>query len=63
MTTKIGHVTREPGFLFYVDGAGGVFKTPMKGHKGRKAKVGQVSRPVKSMCWVDGKGDVFCRKR
>ena len=61
--TKVGKVDRVAGFLFYVDGAGGVFRTPMRGHKGSKSKVGQVKRPDKSMCWVDGVGNVVCRKR
>ena len=63
MTTKIGHVTRESGYLFYVDGDGNVIKTPMKGHKGKKAKVATFTRPAKCLCWIASNGDVVCKKR
>jgi hypothetical protein len=60
---KVGHISREPGYLFYVGGDGAVTRTPIKGHRGTKAKVGQVSRTPNSLCWVAGNGDVVCRRR
>jgi len=60
---KVGHISREAGYLFYVDGDGAVFRNPIRGHKGTKAKVGQIKRVPNALCWVAGNGDVVCRKR
>ena len=61
--TKVGKITREPGFLYYVGGDGAVMQMPMRGHKGAKKKVGVVKRLPSALCWVAGNGDVMCKKR
>ena len=60
---QIGKIQRLPYHLYYVNGAGEVWKAPMKGHKGTKAKVAAFKRPDKVMCWVNGDGSVVCKTR
>jgi len=60
---KVGHISREAGYLFYVGGDGAVMRNPARGHSGTKAKVGQVQRVANALCWVASNGDVVCRKR
>ena len=60
---KVGHISREPGYFYSISGDGTVMRTPLKGHKGTKAKVGQVQRIASAFCWISGSGDVICRKR